>query len=314
MGITSRTYLFLDTGEIRKVSTRLVDLLIQGEDALPEFAGTKQRALLVRLENEDRRPARILDAEGGIWHFDAEGKIDDALRQGAAEALAHYRAQQRKEGPVVDLSPAIRKKKHEEKYRWEPSAEDLDRVAADIWPSGQSPERIRNVRGAKPKRPPRTHDAIVAVNGIQIKLFELVNEFDELKEPALKSIAYEARERSSEGELGRFWLGVADAAEQRIEIARRHRTGKGKWVAVVDVVMWDRDRRSGETVDYVHEVCDGRSAAVAAARRLLVEYARCFDTHVSLEVEVLTDLEWNSGAERAANLSSRTLSASRNEL
>jgi hypothetical protein len=51
-----------------------------GEDAIPEYAGTKQRIAEVIVENDGRKPVRILDAKGSYWDFDEEGKIHRSLQ------------------------------------------------------------------------------------------------------------------------------------------------------------------------------------------------------------------------------------------
>ena len=73
MGISSRHYLFLEDGSLRRVPRRVLHGLPFGLDAIPEFAGTRQRQADVVLENEGGKPVRILDVRGSFWIFDAEG-------------------------------------------------------------------------------------------------------------------------------------------------------------------------------------------------------------------------------------------------
>ncbi|CDM55839.1 MULTISPECIES: hypothetical protein [Rhizobium] len=47
-----------------------------------------------------------------------------------------------------------------------------------------------------------------------------------------------------------------------------------------------------ETIQVLHERCDGRDAAVVVTRKLLVRHAEIFNDYTDLEVSVMTDLEW----------------------
>ena len=78
----------------------------------------------------------------------------------------------------------------------------------------------------------------------------------------------------------------------RREIKARHRTGKGVWYAVVEVIRWEEEKRRGEAVASYEERCSGRKAAAEAARRLLQEHAHRFDENITVDAELFTDLEW----------------------
>ena len=56
MGISFRHYLFAEDGSLRRLPQRIVDELPSGRDAIPEFAGSRQRVAYVVLENADGRP------------------------------------------------------------------------------------------------------------------------------------------------------------------------------------------------------------------------------------------------------------------
>lgn len=57
MGISFRHYLFAEDGSLRRLPQRIVDELPTGRDAIPEFAGTRQRVAYVVLENAEGRPS-----------------------------------------------------------------------------------------------------------------------------------------------------------------------------------------------------------------------------------------------------------------
>jgi hypothetical protein len=60
---------------------------------------------------------------------------------------------------------------------------------------------------------------------------------------------------------------------------------------LVEVIRWDEEH-VGDSVAAYHERCEGKQAAEDAARRLLIEHAGKFAENISIEAEVLTDLEW----------------------
>ncbi len=64
MGISVRLYVFEESGAIKHVPQRVSYGLPFGEDAIPEYAGTRQRVAQVVLDNENGKPVRILDATG----------------------------------------------------------------------------------------------------------------------------------------------------------------------------------------------------------------------------------------------------------
>jgi hypothetical protein len=86
MGTAVRHYLFPDEGEPRRLSQRLVNGLIHGDDAVVEYANTRQRVLSVYIETEESRLIEIYRVEGSIWSFDEDG----CIRGGLQDALAAF--------------------------------------------------------------------------------------------------------------------------------------------------------------------------------------------------------------------------------
>jgi hypothetical protein len=86
--------------------------------------------------------------------------------------------------------------------------------------------------------------------------------------------------------------GIANAVDRKKEIAARYRTGKGVWFAVVEVMKWHPTRNSGEVTGTFETRCEGRKAAVLAARQMLAEKAALFSDDVTVEASVKCDLEW----------------------
>jgi hypothetical protein len=88
VGITSRSYIFDKDGALKRIPQRVLEALPFGQDAIPEYGGTRQRVATVIIENEGGKPVRILDAQGEFWTFDNEGRIDENLQQVGGEAFS----------------------------------------------------------------------------------------------------------------------------------------------------------------------------------------------------------------------------------
>lgn len=95
MSISLRFFLFTDAG-MQRVSQRVMDGLCHGEDAMPQFAETKQKIVGALVEFDDGKPLRILDVSGSYLEFDKHGKVlEGYLAQGAFEAMETYDALER---------------------------------------------------------------------------------------------------------------------------------------------------------------------------------------------------------------------------
>ena len=293
MAISIRYFVFADDGSLKHDPRRVSEGLHAGEDALPDFARSKQRVAEVVLDNEEGKPVRILDARGQYWSFDAEGRLDQSDRFTFMRWCDPIR--EAPKGKVVDLRPNIERKKWEREHRWDVSAEDLDRLTAAVWPwaNGEPEGGVQSVKGKAQKVPPMTHDGEEAFSKIRRSIIDISMELERLSEPALKGVAYEARR------VGRLYQGeqsfhdvVAAKADHHREIKARYRTGKGAWYADLQVWLWNEARDSSEVIEHIEERCNSKPAAIAAARRLLAENAHRFDANIIVEVEVLSELEW----------------------
>ena len=294
MGISLRHYLFPEDGPLRRVPQRIVDELPSGRDAIPEFAGRRQRVAHVVLESAEGKPARILDARGEYWTFDDEGRVSEDMYQRMIERLdllSEHAGSKR--GPIVDLVPEIKKRELQARHEWTITADDLDRVAADLWPGidGDTPE-VTTVKGAKPRKPPLTHEARWALDDVLKHVNAIKHRLENLSERALKGLAFEAI-RSSLWEDEALWRGIADHARQREAIRAAHRTGRGEWYAVIEVARASRDHPYvWEEVAVAHEKCSTRKAAVEAGRRLMAEKSEWLGPDMEISVNVRSALEW----------------------
>ena len=265
-----------------------------GRDAIPEFADTRQRVATVLVESEDGKPLRILDSRGLIWTFNAEGRIDYDLRQQWSEHLDALspRVKSKKGLPVVDLVPEIERRKRQAHYEWSLTTEDLDRIAADIWPGihGPAPE-VTSVKGTKPRKPPLTHEGRWALERIEKHVTSIGHELAGLPERSLKGLAFEAMRMGSLDDED-LWRGVAEEAKRREAIRAAYRTGKGEWIAVVEVSRTDPGMPfASEQVASVHERCATQRAAIEAGRRLLAEKVEWLGAECFVEATIYSALE-----------------------
>ena len=252
--------------------------LAHGNDAMPQYAGTKQKAADVIVEVENGKPVRIARADGNFLTFDKRGQVHRDLVAGGMEAMETFaaleRAERRPSSKVVDLAPKLKREKWERNNRWTLSKQDLDLISDDIW-----------------KRK-RTFEAKQAIREIQTHIFGIDGKMEFLTEPALKGFAFEAR-RLAENDLDNaVWRGIAEAADRRRKILARYRTGSGVWYASVDVIRWDTSRHTGRTDSFVHERCNSKKEAEEAARRLLAENAKYFSAENSVEAQLR---QWQYG-------------------
>ncbi len=294
MPLRFRAYLLDESDTLKRIPRRVLDGLVFGNDAIPEYANTRQKVVDVYVENEDGKPVRILDARGSYLEFDEEGRIDHSLRRRAMEVMdLGDRVARASRAKVVDIRPGIEQKKWLETHRWEVTAEILDRIAADLWPGRDVPQ-LSTVKGKAPKRPPLTSDARNAIDELWGKVSGIEGLVEDLSEVALKGFAFEARRIGADFSDGReLWQTIATLADKAREIKARHRTGRGAWYAVLQV--WERvDAREHRSIDTVEVKCATRDKAVEAAQRLLRDNAHRFSDRTTIEAEIHSELEWRS--------------------
>ena len=295
MSISVRCYLFASDG-LQRISQRVMNGLCHGQDALPQYAGTKQRIATAIYELEKGKAARVVRVEGSYLDFDKAGKIQESLARGAFEAIQTYRDLENSKGnthssKVFDLAPKLNREKWERENRWTPNQGELDLIVDDLF-GRKAAAPLKTAKGITEKPVPLTYEAKEAIEQIRLQLYTLAGKMELLSEQALKGFAFEAR-RLSADDLEPLWQGFANAADRRREILARYRTGKGVWYASVDIVQWDSLRKSGHTTSYVHERCNSKKEAETAARRLLAENAKYFSAETTIEASVVCDLEWH---------------------
>jgi hypothetical protein len=103
---------------------------------MPEYVNSVQRIATAVVDNENGKALRILDARGEYWTFDEEGKIHKGLSESFAQVMSMVGDEPSgNRGKVVSLKPALRRRDFQQKHQWHLTKEDLDWIAADIWPS-----------------------------------------------------------------------------------------------------------------------------------------------------------------------------------
>jgi hypothetical protein len=295
MGIAIRFYLFSDEG-LQRISHRLMDGLARGKDAMPQYAGTKQKIANVIVEMENGKPVRLARADGSFLTFDETGQVHKDLIVSGMAAMETHRALERADqtppGTVIDLSPKLNREKWERENRWTPTKADLDAICDDIWKRKKAAApKVVQAKGTAPRPTPLNYEAKEAIKEIQKQVWGIGGKLEHLTEPALKGVAFEARELAKV-DSDAIWRGVAEAADRRREILSLYRTGKGVWHAVVDISRWDVTRHYAETSSHFHERCNSKKEAEEAARRMLADKAQFFSAEYSVEASVVCDLEW----------------------
>lgn len=301
MGLSIRFYLFAEDG-LQAISQRVMMGLIRGKDAMPQYAGTRQKVADVILENEGKKPVRIERTQGSYLTFDENGQVHkDLVASGFAAletGMALDRALKQPQTTIVDLTPKLNREKWERENRWTLSKDDLDAIADDIWQRKKAGQpRIERARGAAPKPPRVTYEAKEAIQEVQSRITSIDNKLRWLSEADLKGFCFEADE-ISKGDTSRpIWLGIVQLADRYREIQARRRSGKGTWYAVLTIMRWDATRRAAETTATFHRQCSSKAEAEETARSMLVEHAKDFNGETSIEAEVLCDLEWDEEGE-----------------
>jgi hypothetical protein len=301
MTVTIRFYLFADDG-LYRISHRLVTSLIHGTDAMPQYAGTKQKTADVYLEIDDGKPIKILRAEGSFLTFDEKGQVHRGLMTSGFAALETAGALKDLSGKppdkVVDLAPKLNRDKWQRENRWTLTTQDLDAIADDIWKRKRvAAPKVQQAKGSEPVKPKITWEAKQALEEIQKKIVPIKMQLDLLTEQSLKGVVFETKRRSKEDFDDALWLGVAQAADRKREILARYRSGSGTWIGYIEVMRWDETRRSCESIQIIHQKCSSKQEAVEAARRLLSENVHWFTAETSVDARIACDLEWEDDEE-----------------
>jgi hypothetical protein len=291
MARTVRYFLFEQDGAIKRISKRIMDGLSQGDDALPGYAGSRQKVLEVIVDNEDGKPQAIDHFNGMFLDFDGEGRVDHSLRKSLAAAMDIAFAREVNEDNVVSLKPRRERQIWQEKHRWTPTRAELDRVAEDLVRK-PGHKAFANVAGVKARRAPLTYEAKSAVREVRAKLSMLAWPIGHLSERALPGFIDEARRLAvDEPEDQYFWEAAALEGERQRELKRLRRTGKGRWVAVFQLFRHVSSTEMRQDV-VEHRECEGEQAAISALKVLVREHCDLVGPSHSIEARTMPILEW----------------------
>ncbi|MEJ0050921.1 MAG: hypothetical protein WDN02_06915 [Methylovirgula sp.] len=179
----------------RRGRYRVANAMTFGKDALPQYAGTRQKIANIILENQDGRPIRIVNSQGSFWEFDKEGRIDAGLQDTVAQFMSFAFEHESNNSKVIDLSPKLKRREFDAEQRWTLTKDDLDRITKDIWPESKDVRNeVKTVKGVSLKKPPLTYEAKQALAEISSKVGSIEFQIEMLSEPALKGLAFEARQ------------------------------------------------------------------------------------------------------------------------
>lgn len=114
----------------------------------------------------------------------------------------------------------------------------------------------------------------------------------QLSEKALPGFVDEARKRSKqEPEHQFYWEAVALEGERQRELQRLRRTGKGEWVAVVQLFR-HTGASSVEEALIEHASCNGEAAAIAKMKELIQKHYEKAGPGISIEARTMPTMEW----------------------
>lgn len=146
------------------------------------------------------------------------------------------------------------------------------------------------VRKPKQNKPVLTFEAISALEEAKEPFWKIEYAIDRLDEDDLISFAAEARRLAANSSHRELFTALTEYACGQLAIREARRSAEGVWYACLDIIKWESSQRSGEAIADYREKCQGRDAAVVAARRLLIEHAGEFSSDVTVDARITTDL------------------------
>ncbi|PTM40925.1 hypothetical protein [Bosea sp. 124] len=114
----------------------------------------------------------------------------------------------------------------------------------------------------------------------------------QLSEKALPGFIWEARSQAkAEPEDQFIWEAIAAEGERRLELQRIRRTGKGQWIAVLQIFKHEHIASMDEIFEE-HRECEGERAAIETLKAMLVEHHDKVGPAMSIEAKTMPALEW----------------------
>lgn len=130
--MTSQTvyvFHFTEQGVVTRIPYVKWKRIKSGKETVVEFSNSSIRIAYVYLLLENKKPDYCPHIEGGIYYFDASGRIivDEPYYFDLLQDLAE------KAGGVINLQHRKKKKEAFEKYCWELNSQQLQAVLDCIW-------------------------------------------------------------------------------------------------------------------------------------------------------------------------------------
>jgi hypothetical protein len=199
---------------------------------------------------------------------------------------------------VVSISAKLARAQWERENRWEPTSADITCMVHAIWPekAGRPVERPKPAVGIKKRRIPMSRLATNAAHECAMPAFNIQRQIDDLDDKDLKAFIANVREGLQHGDpvSNAIWKGIIAAAEKRLEIRKTWRTGKGRWCAEVSKMVSDPEpRRTAESIAIEFRECQGKEAAIEAAREMLARHAHRFGERTEIEARIYPEIEWD---------------------
>jgi len=136
--VSFRVYFFDKNQKIRRIPIKTYEALKEGKESIPEYANQEIRVVELLLEMKDRKPIQILRSWGVKWNFNKDGSIKGSYSKRIsveAQRYIFFDSEDVKftEGNVIDAKQKFSNMHYDNRYKWEPSSIDIDRISKLIW-------------------------------------------------------------------------------------------------------------------------------------------------------------------------------------
>ena len=130
-----RSCLFQNNGRLRLLLLSLMEELLDGRAALPEYAGQILRHALVSLEVDQwRKPLHIINISTSIWEFDAQGDIHKALQRRGTDSEQPDEQESAEAGQnVVHITNRIARNRWGSDSNWKVGLREMNQIVFAIW-------------------------------------------------------------------------------------------------------------------------------------------------------------------------------------
>lgn len=192
---------------------------------------------------------------------------------------------------IVPLSKRRAKKEWHDANRWQPTPRDLDRVLADVIRKPGT-EPLPSVDSLAKRRPPLSYEAKSVIDELRSSHSMWNWQIRQLSEKSLPGFIWEAMAQAEREPGDQFiWEAVAAEGHRQRELKRLRRTGKGQWVAVVQIFTHENHASSTETF-VEHRECEGEKAAIETMKAMIIEHHGMLGPAMSIEAQTMPALEW----------------------